>query len=142
MNVEIFTLCDAATNQFGKLNILGSFDSIFLKKVPVVYPQCSIAVRIRFDAIEEGEHNISVNFVNMDGKHVIPPLNKKAVLKFAQGQRTRVANIVLNIQGLKIESYGEYSVDLAVDKRQLASIPLYIQESTPQKLKKSDAADA
>lgn len=128
MKVEIFTLCDAATNQNGKLNILGSFDSIYSGTTPVVHPQCSVALKMRFDAIEQGEHNIIINFVNIDGKHIIPQLNGKVRIKFAAHQRTHAENIILNLQGLKIEQFGEYSVDVALDGRQLASLPLYVME--------------
>jgi len=58
MNIELFVLCDAATDQQGKLNILGAFDSLWAQKVPVSHPQCAVALRIRFSKIEEGEHNI------------------------------------------------------------------------------------
>ena len=49
MNIEAFLLCDAATDQLGKLNILGAFDNIFTKKVPFVHPACTIVARIRFE---------------------------------------------------------------------------------------------
>ena len=34
MNIEAFLLCDAATDQQGKLNILGAFDNLYAKKIP------------------------------------------------------------------------------------------------------------
>ena len=44
MNIEVFSLCDAATNDRGKLNILGAFDTIGLVKLPGVHLQCSVAL--------------------------------------------------------------------------------------------------
>ncbi|MHC4882477.1 MAG: DUF6941 family protein, partial [Planctomycetota bacterium] len=32
--MEAFLLCDAATDQNGKLNVLGAFDNIFAKETP------------------------------------------------------------------------------------------------------------
>ena len=52
MNIEVFSLCDAATIEGGKLNMLGAFDTIMAEKVPVVHPQCTIALRLRFNASE------------------------------------------------------------------------------------------
>jgi hypothetical protein len=52
MNIEVYSLCDAATNDTGKLNLLGSFDTIRAKDMPVVHPQCSVALRVRFNSIE------------------------------------------------------------------------------------------
>jgi len=37
--------------------------------------QDTIALRIRFDSIDRGEHRITVNFVDADSRHIIPPTN-------------------------------------------------------------------
>jgi len=55
MQIEVFVLCDAATaDHLGKLNLLGTFDTIWVKEIPTIYPQCTIALRIRFERIERG----------------------------------------------------------------------------------------
>ncbi len=128
MHVEVFSLCDAATVDGGKLNMLGVFDSIWTTKVPVVHSQCAIALRVRFDRIEEGEHKVLVNFIDADGKHIIPTANGKVNIHFADNQRSGTTNLILNIQGLKIEKYGEYSIDLSIDNRNVASLPLFVRE--------------
>jgi hypothetical protein len=130
MQVEVFSLCDAATVYQGKLNILGAFDTIWSGKVPVVYPQCAIALRIRFEAIEKGSHKIAVNLVDTDGKHVIPPVNGTVNIDFTAEQRSGSANLVLNIQRLKLNEYGEYSIDLGIDGRCEASLPLIVRTRT------------
>lgn len=129
MNIEVFSLCDAATvDAAGKLNVLGAFDTIWSLKMPTVYPQCAIALRVRFENIERGEHKVAVNFVNVDGKHIIPSANGTISINFSDEQRSGSANLVLNLQMLKLENYGEYSIDLAVDGRNEASLPLFIRE--------------
>jgi hypothetical protein len=134
MNIEIFSLCDAATvDVAGKLNVLGAFDTISTANMPTVYPQCAIALRIRFENIERGSHRVAVNFVDVDGKHIIPGANGTININFPDQQRSGSANLVLNLQMLKIEKYGEYSIDLAVDTRKEASLPLYVREIKPLK---------
>lgn len=128
MRIEVFSLCDAATVEAGKLNILGAFDSIRVSAFPAVHPQCAIALRIRFDAIEKGEHKIVVNFVDADGKNVIPPAQGVITLTFPDEQRSGSANLILNLQGVKFEKCGEYSIDLAIDARQEASLPLFVKK--------------
>ena len=128
MQIETFVLCDAATDYFGKLNVLGAFDTIWSPNVPAVYPQCSLALRIRFSAIERGEHKVKVNFVDADGSHLIPAADGILNVNFSDQQRTGAANLILNIQGLKLPKYGEYSIDLAVDDRALGSLPLYLRQ--------------
>lgn len=126
MNIEVYALCDAATNDSGKLNILGVFDSIWARELPVAHPQCAIALRIRFDSIERGEHRVAVTFVDLDGKNIISPAHGIINVNFPDGQRSGSANLILNIQMLKLEKYGEYSIDLAIDGRSEGSLPLFV----------------
>ena len=129
MNIEVFSLCDAATvDVAGKLNVLGAFDTIWAGNMPAVYPQCTIALRIRFNSIERGEHRVTVNFVDMDGKHIIPAANGTININFPDEQRSGSANVVFNLQMLKLENHGEHSIDLAIDGRKEASLPLFIRE--------------
>ncbi len=128
MSVEIFSLCDAATDQHGKLNILGAFDAIFMKDMPAVHPQCAVALRIRFQRIEQGKHKITLHLVDDDGKLLIPSLDADLDIKVPPNQDSVAINLVLNLHGLKIEKYGSYAINLAIDGRQEASIPLYIKE--------------
>jgi len=128
MYLEVFSLCDAATTETGKLNILGAFDSLWAAKIPVVHPQCAIALRIRFDNIEKGEHKIVVNLVDLDGKNIIPSATGAMNINIPEGQRSASANLILNIQMLKIEKAGEYSINLAIDGRTTASLPLFVRQ--------------
>lgn len=127
MRVELFSLCDAATVGAGKLNMLGAFDTILATEMPAIHPQCAIALRIRFESIERGEHRVTINFVDEDGKHIIPPANGTIKVNFPDGQRSGSANFILNIQRLKLEKYGEYSIDLAIDERIETSLPLFVK---------------
>ncbi|MBI4850050.1 MAG: hypothetical protein HY808_15995 [Nitrospirae bacterium] len=128
MKVELFVLCDAATDYHGKLNILGTFDAIWTKQIPAVHPQCAVALRVRFAKIEEGAHKVRINIVDEDGKAVVPPLDAGVNIQFRETPLTSMsANMILNLQGLKFPKYGEYSIDLAVDGRQEASLPIYVQ---------------
>ncbi|MDP2922234.1 MAG: hypothetical protein Q8O30_00740 [Candidatus Omnitrophota bacterium] len=128
MRVEVFSLCDAATSDIGKLNMLGAFDAIWVRTLPVIHPQCAIALRLRFDKIERGEHKIVVNFVDADGKNIIPPAQGSIMINFPDEQSSDSANLILNIQGLKLERLGEHSIDLAIDGRHEATLPLFVKE--------------
>ncbi|KPK00575.1 MAG: hypothetical protein AMK71_08170 [Nitrospira bacterium SG8_35_4] len=129
MNVEVFVLCDAATDYQGKLNILGSFDSIWSKNIPAVIPHCALALRMRFLKIEEGEHSFRITIVNEDGQQVISPFETKLYIKLTDISTGSIArNMILNLQGLKFEKFGEYSIDLSVDGRHELSIPLYVNQ--------------
>ena len=129
MNVELFAICEAATDYQGKINILGTFDSIHGRAVPVVHPHCAVAVRLRFSKSEEGEHLIKINIIDEDGKPVVPPFETKGNVRFGDIPRTSIAvNMILNLQGLKFASFGEYAVDLSVDGIHAASLPLIVSK--------------
>ncbi len=127
MRVEIFTLCDAATTDAaGKLNILGSFDRLNAREAPVTHPQCALAIKLRFERLEEGQKRIRIAFVDSDGASVMPTLDATTQVQFRPDDSSATASLVLVIQQLKLPRFGEYSIDLAVDDRHEASIPLLV----------------
>jgi hypothetical protein len=132
MTLEVFALCDAATVSGGKLNLLGAFDSVYAAQEPVVHAFCTIALRVRFTRIEEGDHRIRMNVVDEDGHSIMPNLDGSVSVKFATDDESAVANLLVNIQQLKFEKLGQYSVDLAVDGRHEASLPIFVRKMPPQ----------
>ena len=128
MKTEIITLCDAATDSGGKLNILGCFDCVWVREVPATHPHCSVAVRIRFSKVEEGEHRFRVTFMDEDGQLVVPTIDGNLNVQFGPNDDSTVANLILNIQQVKLAKYGQYSIDVAIDGRQEASLPLFVKQ--------------
>jgi hypothetical protein len=128
MQLEIFTLCDAATEHAGKLNIIGTFDALRALEAPVSHPQCAIAGRLRFEEIEEGEHRVNLTFADEDGNVVMPKFDSTLTVKFHPGQRTVTSHFVMVIQQVRLPKFGEYTIDLAIDGRQLGSLPLYVTQ--------------
>jgi hypothetical protein len=91
---------------------------------------CAVALRLRFSKIEEGDHKIRINIIDEDGKAVVPPLETGINVRFRDVPRTSIAaNMILNLQGLKFPDFGEYSIDLAIDGKHMASLPLYINQT-------------
>lgn len=127
MDIQIAVLCDAATDNNGKLNLLGTFDTIFTTQLPAVHPQCSIALRMTFGKIEEGHHKVKLNFVDEDGKSVMPHIEMPVDVVVPEETIFLSRNFIVNIQKLKFEKEGLYSIDIAVDGRQEGSIPLLVR---------------
>jgi hypothetical protein len=128
MNIEAFLLCDAATDQQGKLNVLGAFDNIFTGKIPAIHPACSIAARIRFEKIEEGNHPIKINIMDADGKAICPKLEGGISVRVGDDVDSSVVNLILNMQRLEFKAYGQYRIDLAIDGQMQGSLPFYVRE--------------
>lgn len=127
MEIEIFTLCDAAADYQGRLSILGVFDTIFTANLPAAHPHCAVALRIRFSKIEEGKHSLALHIVDSDGKMIVPPLNGEFGIQLAGDGVEGAINLVLNLQGLTFSSYGEYAVNLAIDSQKLDSLPFWVK---------------
>ncbi len=131
MNVEIFALCDAATDYGGKLCLLGTFDCLHARQFPVVHPHCAVALRIRFDRIEEGAHPVRLRLVDEDGKAMGPSVDGTIAMRIPPETLSLCANLVLSINGMKFEKPGRYSMDLAIDHRHEKSLPLTVLRVDP-----------
>jgi len=130
MNIEAFLLCDCATqDRQGKLNVLGAFNNIFVAQMPYVHPACTVAGRVRFTKIEEGDHKIRINIIDQDGQ-AIGPKKIEGHLSARVGDDVDSAafNFILNFQRLKFQKYGQYRIDLAIDGRQEGSLPFHVRK--------------
>jgi hypothetical protein len=128
MNIQTAVLCDAATDDNGKLNLLGAFDTIYAPQMPAVHPQCAVALRVTFTAGDEGRHNLQLNFMDADGRSIMPnfpPIPVEVTLPEDRHFVTR--NFIVNIQQLRFSEAGLYSVDIRLDNQSQASIPLLVK---------------
>jgi hypothetical protein len=128
MKVELFALCDFAADYSGKLSVVGVFDTIFARQMPAVHQHCCVAVKLRFEKIEEGQKRVRLSISDDDGKLVLPAMEIPINVVMPPDARTNTIQVVANIGGMKIESYGEYSIDLALDGRHEGSIPLFMRQ--------------
>jgi hypothetical protein len=127
MTIQVAVLCDAATEYNGKLNLLGTFDTIYAPNLPALHPQCSVAIRIAFDRMEEGPHHLEIHFVDEDGHPILRPTEAPVEVAFPADATFISRNFIVNIQQLKFDKIGLYSVNLVMDDRQLCSIPLAVK---------------
>ena len=128
MQVEVFTVADAATDSQGKLNVLGSFDTIFAKEVPVVCPLCAIAAKVRAFRDDGDKHTLTVHIKDQAGEFVGKPFSADTTFSFQPFSRFASVNFIMYIQGLKFDQFGEYTVTLEVDGRPMMALPLLIAQ--------------
>jgi hypothetical protein len=131
MNIQVAVLCDAATDDTGKLNLLGAFDTIYTQQLPAVHPQCSIALRVTFGHEDEGKHKLKLNFVDADGRPIMPPIPLDVEVALPGDSHFGTRNFIMNIQQLKFENPGLYSMDVTLDDRPQTSIPLLVKLNPP-----------
>ena len=131
MNIQVAVLCDAATDENGKLNLLGAFDTIYTQQLPAVHPQCSIALRVTFGHEDEGQHKMRMNFVDADGKSIMPSIDIPVQVVLPGDSHFGTRNFIVNIQQLKFENPGLYSIDISLDDQPQGSIPLLVKYNPP-----------
>jgi hypothetical protein len=134
MDVHFFTLCEAATECQGSLNVLGTFDVIRIDEVPYVVRCKSFAASLRFGRNDTGPHVLRLAFVNDDGKHVGDIAEATINVKFSD-DTLNLSSVnypfVAKIVELRFTEYGDYSIDLSVDGKHLASCPLFVRKRVP-----------
>lgn len=126
MQTEIFTLCDAATVSGGKMNVLGSFDSIHAPRFPYRHPLCAVATKLRFEMGEEGEHDFEIAFCDPDMRPIIDPLQLKIKIRIDRLSATHFH--VWNLLGFELKEAGAYYFELKVDREIQSRFPLYVAE--------------
>ena len=131
MTIQVAVLCDAATDDNGKLNLLGAFDTIITHQLPAVHPQCSIALRVTFTSGNEGTRKLKLNFVDADGRSIMPGMEIPVQVVMPEDSHFVTRNFIVNIQQLKFDEPGLYSIDISLDDSQAASIPLLVKHVPP-----------
>lgn len=127
MTIQVAVLCDAAVDYNGKLSLLGTFDTIYASTMPAHHPQCSVAVRIGFDRMEEGPHMLQVNVVDEDGHPILGAMRLPGEVTFPAEATFASRNFIVNFQQLAFPKEGLYSINLAMDGTALCAIPLVVQ---------------
>lgn len=132
VNIQVAVLCDAATNNNEKLNLLGAFDSIVTHQLPAIHPMCSLALRMTFGGAEEGMRQLRLSFVDEDGRGIILPIDLPVEVALPEDAHFVTRNFVITFQQLKFDKPGLYSVDIALDGQAQMSIPLLVKHVPPK----------
>lgn len=127
MNIQVAVLCDAATDDQGKLNILGAFDTINALTLPAIHPQCAIALRVTFTSGDEGSHTIKLHFVDADGRPIMPSMDIPVEVAMPEDTHFGTRNFIINIQQLRFAAPGLYAIDVTLGERTIASVPLMVR---------------
>jgi hypothetical protein len=127
VKTEIFTFCDFAQENAGKLTIVGTFDTIIARNFPCVHPQLSVVIRLRFDLWEFASHNFRIETRDLDGEMNMDAIGGNIDVR-GVGNATAVSHLVFTISNLQFKNAGVVSFVLYIDNKELTSIPLYIRK--------------
>ena len=127
MKVELFSFCDFAQENSGKLTVVGTFDTIISRNFPCVHPQLSVVIRLRFDLWEFSNHSFRIESHDLDGNINLDPINGNVDVQ-GGGNATAVSHLVFTITNLQFQKSGILNFILFIDYKEVMSIPLYIRK--------------
>ena len=127
MKVELFSFCDFAQENSGKLTVIGTFDTIISRNFPCIHPQLSVVIRLRFDLWEFSNHSFRIECNDLDGNTSLEPITGNVDVQGA-GNATAVSHLVFTISNLRLAKSGILNFVLFIDEKEVMSIPLYIRK--------------
>ena len=126
MDIQIAALCDFAADYNGKMVISGTFDALAARQMPLVHPSCALAMRFCFTAEDAGKHKFSINIINEDGESMDPknmPIEPEFEVQLPKDALFNTRNMIMNLQGLRFNEEGIYSIDIGCDGEILMRLP-------------------
>jgi hypothetical protein len=135
VKTEIFTFCDFAQENAGKLTVIGTFDTIIVSKIPCAHPQLSVVIRIRFDLWEFKSHTFKIEARNLNGELIVEPLRGKLDVN-GNGNATAVTHLVFSIMNLNLSAEGVINFILFLNDKETFSAPLYVRKLRPPPVRK------
>jgi hypothetical protein len=127
MKIEVFTFCDFAQENNGKLTIVGTFDTIISRNFPCVHPQLAVVIRIRFDIWEFAHHSFKIEAKDLNGETSMDAISGNMEIK-GVGNATAVSHLVFTISNLRFNNSGVINFILYIDDKELGSIPLHVRK--------------
>jgi hypothetical protein len=127
IKTEIFTFCDFAQENGGKLTIVGTFDTIISRNFPCVHPLLSVVIRLRFDLWEFGSHTFRIETRNLEGETIMETITGNVDVR-GVGNASAVSHLVFSVSKLRIENPGLVNFTLYIDDKEISSVPLYIRQ--------------
>ena len=128
MDIQIATLCDFAADYNGKLVISGTIDVLAAPNLPIVQPQCCLAIRLCITPEDNGPHKFSVNIIDSDGHSLDEkmPIEADMPIEIPDEVPFVTRNLILNLQGLRFQETGVYFVDISIDDELVQRLPLRV----------------
>lgn len=131
MELQLAVLADAANlSAEGKLNILGAFDAIFARSVPVVWPSMVFVAKVELSQSDGEDVLFELRVVSEDGDLVF-----RAEI---QGHLQRVGPpdgvspcvpIIVPMNHAHFEHFGAYSFELWNRGSRLIGVPLHVRRA-------------
>ena len=88
------------------------------KEIPVIRPAAALV--IEFEAEEKKAYKVEVTWKSPSGKDVLARTANDVIIG---GDQKNKAGLIININNLKLEEEGEYTVDIFIDGDKVGNLP-------------------
>jgi hypothetical protein len=136
MEIEIFTLCDFAQDNNGKLTIVGTFDTLFTQQLPVMQ-NCCVVVKMRLANSETGKHAVMLKFLAPDGRDVMPPPAFDIDHRPNPNADYNAIPLIVNFNPLKLDKAGKYAIEFFYDGEFQSGLKFTLVQGTPANFPKT-----
>jgi len=128
VNIEIFALCEFAEQpEIGDIALRVPFDTLLVDRVPCTLDQRYIALRLRFQPDEAGDHVVAFHIADPDGREVYTVTGTSPIV-ITSKEDSATLNLVLRVVNVPLATFGRYAVVLSVDDRELCTLPLRVRQ--------------
>jgi len=132
LRLEVFALCESAVEQGGRLSLLGTYEVVQTTGFPLVLPQVTVVLRVRFWPAESRGHALRLVLTGPDGAVVGAPVEVMARLQPVCGERSAAYNLIAQMHNLRIEEAGEHTFDFYLDGKIEGRLPLCVNPVVAQ----------
>lgn len=131
MDLILAVVADAANlSDNGKLNILGVFSTLYAAQTPCQHPQMALVLGFQATALERGmQQSVSIRLVNADGQSVLTTPKSSVIVPTDESELTPSVNLIVNLNGIRFDTFGAYRFDVLVDGLVKAQIPITVIKS-------------
>lgn len=129
MEVTLALLADYANvSQEGKLNVMGVFDRIWAKKLPVVHPEMWLVFRLEAGPAERGtEKVIEVKLLDADG-NVLQHLKGQFAVPGESAHPVVQIPQILRFTTVRFEKQGDYAFHILVGGDEKRRVPFFVEQ--------------
>jgi hypothetical protein len=124
--IEVFVICEGATEQSGRLSLIGTYEIIGVPGFPSVSPVITVALRLRFWPAEGRHHFVRVEMTNPDGGCVVRMGETPITLNPLNPERSIAYNLIGQFKDVRFVEPGEYAVDFYLNGRMEGRLPFCV----------------
>ena len=95
-------------------------------QVPVQRPMMVLVAQVSFAHDEVGAHGLAIRVIDADGGNILPPVDGQITFNAPDEALSPVAQVVVELNLVTFPRFGVYSVELAIDGRSIASLPIEV----------------